>query len=101
MAGQHCGSKKEKWEVACVCRLYGLEQSLSKGPFPHALNRPISHAWSLGPHILVKLTLNGIFISVKQNLSYVWSLVSHTLVKLTLNDIYSFFPSIKENLSHV
>ena len=41
MASQHRGSKKEKWEVACVCRLYELEQSLSKGPFPPALNRPI------------------------------------------------------------
>ena len=49
---------------------------------------------------MVKLILNGFFISVKQNLNYAWSLEPHILVKLTLNDIYSFFPSIKQNLSH-
>ena len=51
--------------------------------------------------LLVKLTLNNIFISVKQNLSYVRLLGSHTLGKLTLNNIYSFLLSVKQNLIYV
>ena len=65
-----------------------------------SVKQNLSYAWSLGPHTLVKLTLNGIFISVKQNLNYVWSFAPHTLVKLTLDGIYSFFLSIKQNLSY-
>ena len=34
MASQHHCSKKEKWKMAGVCRLYRLEQNLSKRPFP-------------------------------------------------------------------
>ena len=40
-------------------------------------------------------------MSVKQNLSYVRLLGPHALVKLTLNDIYSFFLSVTQNLSYV
>ena len=41
MASQHRGGKKEKWEVASVCRFHRLEQSLSKRSFPAVLDRPI------------------------------------------------------------
>ena len=62
-----------------------------------SVKQNLSYAWSLGPHTLVKLTLNGIFISLKQNISYTWSLGPHTLVKLTLNGI---FISVKQNLNY-
>ena len=41
MASQHRGSKKEKWEVASVCRFHKPEQSLFKGSFPRASDRLI------------------------------------------------------------
>ena len=62
-----------------------------------SVKQNFSHAWFLGPHTLGKLTLNNIFISIKQNLSHAWFLESHALEKLTLNDI---FISVKQNLSH-
>ena len=42
MANQYSGGKKKKKkEVASVCRLYRLEQSLSKRSLPPTLDRPI------------------------------------------------------------
>ena len=41
MTDQHHGGKKEKWEMASVCRFHRFEQSLSKRSFPSASDRPI------------------------------------------------------------
>ena len=35
MAGEYSSGKEEDWEMACVCGLHRLEQSVSKGPLPH------------------------------------------------------------------
>ena len=65
-----------------------------------SVKQNFSYVWFLGPPALGKLILPIVFLSVKQNLNYVWFLGPHALDKLTLKDIYSFYLSIKQNLSH-
>ena len=67
-------------------RAYFLED-LDKHVIPHLWNVN-NLKRSLGPYTLVKLTLNDIFISVKQILGYVRSLKPHTWVKLTPSGIF-------------
>ena len=38
MIGQHCGGEEEEWKVAGMCGLHKFEQSMSKRPFPYALD---------------------------------------------------------------